>query len=71
MGSENWQPIEKAPRDGEPFLATDARGTFAVVDYDDTTTPATWGAEGWNYSLDRFTHWMPLPTPPSPYPSGD
>ena len=67
----DWQPIETAPRDGTHFLAAWGSGAVSIV---------WWIGDGYNSfgngSSDRcgtphqfgpswFTHWMPLPAPPS------
>ena len=68
-----WRPIESAPRDGTTFLA-------AVEVMSNKTGAAWWELhlvacddetgnihhdydQGW--SLDAYTHWMPLPGPPT------
>lgn len=66
-----WQPIETAPQDGSPILATGGGLAEAVdiVTYNEQV--GAWNAT--NYTLDdrddeidgysRPTHWMPLPGP--------
>lgn len=63
-----WQPIETAPKDGEPFLGTNARYAYSLqrcgVYY--------WDRWCWRHQVDDYgdppatwlTHWMPLPAPP-------
>lgn len=67
-----WQPIETAPRD-EPILAAiEVRYTRTgkshwerhVIWCDDETGEISADCEqGWGFR--DYTHWMPLPTPPS------
>lgn len=70
--SRTWKPIESAPKtdDGEPILACDARvlgGQFEVVFWDtDCVGDWPWQTQdGPAFHKDRFTHWMPLPKPPT------
>ncbi|MDW9447152.1 DUF551 domain-containing protein [Sinorhizobium meliloti] len=60
-----WQPIETAPKDGMPILATfwlwdnpeEGRGVDVV----------SWDGAGWStdaYPVYPPTHWQPLPAPP-------
>jgi Protein of unknown function (DUF551) len=62
-GSEKWQPIETAPRDGTMVLVFRAPETgyekrVYGVDY-------TKGGEWWlSRTQMQPTHWMPLPPPP-------
>ena len=75
-----WRTIETAPRDGTWFLASSINhGSMEVVCWQDGapsgstfdgTTEEGWVSDG---GLDRFyanprwfTHWMPLPEPPTP-----
>lgn len=55
-----WQPIETAPRDGRPILASDI-GPYAYVVEWFKANKAWIGADGMYWSP---THWMPLPEPP-------
>jgi hypothetical protein len=70
----DWQPIETAPRDGTPVLVY---SPMACVGVD---IGLWWGLRngfdiGWYYEdepereeelAQSFTHWQPLPSPPSP-----
>lgn len=61
-----WQPIERAPRDGSELLLTDGErvavwpaptpGTLFYL-------PGSKDAPGTMYNFHP-THWMPLPDPP-------
>jgi hypothetical protein len=62
-----WQPIETAPKDGINILVVDARvrELWAVASWDaDEPSTAKWCTLDGAYHQDRFTHWMPLPSPP-------
>lgn len=68
-----WQPIETAPKDGTKFFACGLKYNFwppKSVEYHtaDHLWMDSWGCE---YDLDRFTHWMPLPTPPQQPEAGE
>lgn len=73
-----WQPIETAPKDGREFLAVNAHHagvSYRVVYFDDDAKePYIWRVEdsqaGFNHHKDFFTHWMPLPEPPTSQISG-
>lgn len=67
LQDEPWQPIEKFPRDGDAYLATDNRvlGGFPQVVY--------WHEERLHvpdadisYSHGFFTHWKRVDEPPPP-----
>ena len=64
-----WQPIETAPKDAVNILAVDARTCYEpmVVQWDKyENSDYSWlGSEGYKYHKDVFTHWMPLPEPPT------
>ena len=67
--TNEWQPIETAPKDGTPFLS------YRVLrSHPDIASVRFWPdgkigglAGGWRYDLNGNgpTHWMPLPTPPA------
>lgn len=68
-----WRSIETAPKDGTAILLTDARvlAWTHVAGWDEYQfrgeTCWGWGRDDcdtfWHH--DMFTHWMPLPAPPS------
>jgi len=70
--SQQWQPIETAPRDGKAFFWIVPK--TAEETFQDTSgnlilskAPPHWELcyfRGWN-SLSKATHWMPLPEPPA------
>lgn len=66
--SEEWQPLETAPKDGRAILGF-IPGWFAIC--------GTWFQDGqWWMAAGQDgrmgcpppTHWMPLPEPPRPVP---
>lgn len=62
QGSDRWQPIASAPKDGSAFLA-------ATKFLGMPTVERIWwdgGAGGWQGAQgeQRFDAWMALPTPP-------
>ncbi len=69
--SDEWKPIESAPKDGTAILAAtwseDWGGQFMqIVDWD--CWHDTWGwavTDGVLYQPQVFTHWQSLPSPPS------
>lgn len=69
-----WQPIETAPKDERNILAIrfgeECNPSYRVVYWDtEAEAPHMWhvedAADGFNVHQDFFTHWMPLPEPPS------
>jgi hypothetical protein len=60
----DWQPIETAPRDGTSVLLVSGppvQNRIVLTSW--VGAPHNhWRAE----PFGRFTHWMPLPDPPSP-----
>ena len=67
-----WQPIETAPRDGSEFLAVvEVKNLYGlrwherrVIWVDEETGDLSEDCDfGW--SLDDYTHWMPLPDAPT------
>lgn len=66
-----WQPIETAPKAGsEVFMVTGMTEQPCVV----TRSAKNWRETGYPFAAyhtgvvfaeDKFTHWMPLPTPPA------
>lgn len=62
--SEEWQPIETAPKDGTPILGTDEDGEQYVIEW----WPKGARQDGFYECGDLLrapTHWRPLPSPPS------
>ena len=74
----NWQPIETAPKDGTVILLHHSRN--ALCGYASSVRPlkaiAIGYFRGWwvtgvpgghseGGGDNQFTHWMPLPTPPT------
>lgn len=70
-----WQPIETAPKDAP--LSEEV--TWIIVTDGKEVAPARWGHSPygggeqwmiyqgdseWEHSIDKPTHWMPLPEPP-------
>lgn len=65
--ADAWSAIESAPFDGTKFLAITREG-IQRVDYYNAKNQGKWfkGQVFWNEkSIDRYTHWMPLPQPPA------
>lgn len=69
----DWKPIETAPKDGTEFLAfgsyryegDDADTIYHyVVSYANNETHP-WEIDGTQFGPKFFSHWMPLPPPPS------
>jgi hypothetical protein len=60
--SEQWQPIETAPKDGTEVLVLGRpiKGERGSVWIDRYEIVQTGGEEGWPISV---THWRPLPAP--------
>lgn len=62
----NWRPIETAPKDGAYYLFLHKNGGMHTACWNSTF-------EDWRIaqsSISRqFTHWMPLPPPPSTEPA--
>jgi len=70
MTTQQWQPIETAPRDGTQIVAVDCDGQRMVAEYSvlsDGTSVWEIGHSSDGYILHcgaPLTHWMPLPEPP-------
>ena len=68
-----WQPIETAPKDGTAIVAWCVHPyASSMTEPDDYVGPviARWidhngGGWTWHGHLGNFTHWMPLPEPPT------
>lgn len=66
---DEWRDIASAPKDGTPILMWVSGERRRVVfgwwsGRHDPEYP--WHTYGEAYRVDIPTHWMPLPTPPSP-----
>ena len=71
-----WKPIETVPRDGTNCLFfqpgnpnavhSGARRTHIRVD----AFSEVWPNGIYRYAEAKYTHWMPLPDPPSELPAG-
>jgi hypothetical protein len=69
LKEREWQDISTFPRDGEGYLACHANyagGIQEVVYWDGDKPDYPFGGESVNFAPSRFTHWRPLPEPPSP-----
>ncbi len=70
----NWQPIETAPKDGQPILLGWTGGSSDLGFWVADPSRNYWELTGWflwdsNVLCDRPskpTHWMPLPEGPKP-----
>jgi len=65
-----WQPIETAPKDGDDILVlwSDPGAGCLVVSWEDKPRQPGWNwatLDGLSYHADAFSHWMPLPDPPT------
>ncbi len=74
----DWQPIATAPKDGETRLyAVEVHGAkgaswweyYALYLDDDSELNEISGDPFTTWSLEDFTHWMPLPQPPAESPA--
>jgi hypothetical protein len=81
MLTDEWQPIETAPRDGTPILLCHWEDEYCLV--------GEWWVHGWwstgpfRYAPNQIeirdpifldfepTHWMPLPPPPMEHTNAD
>jgi hypothetical protein len=71
--SEEWRPIETAPKDGTWIVAWCVHPyASSMTQPDEYVGPvvASWidhngGGWTWHGHLGNFTHWMPLPPPPA------
>jgi hypothetical protein len=69
--SDNWRPIESAPRDGTSILVYEPPGEnfperYVVVFWrgsEDYKFRFPWSG-GDNHYAELFNHWQPLPSPP-------
>lgn len=59
--AQGWQPISTAPKDGTRVLTCNSR-RVALSWFDDDPDFLVWA----NTGVRNPTHWMPLPSPPSP-----
>jgi len=64
--TENWQPIETAPKDGTYVLVYGYRSHVdgSVMHVVRWTKGDGWAADGDDLGEQKPTHWMPLPPPP-------
>lgn len=61
---EGWRPIETAPMNFDRCLFFTSKGIYRVDRFHEDYPPAE-GRQRWReVPADRYTHWMPLPTPP-------
>jgi hypothetical protein len=58
--SNEWQPIDTAPKDGRRLLLATPRGKMA-----DGNWEKTYKVWSWPYVMVNPTHWMPAPLPPA------
>lgn len=63
----DWRPIETAPKDETEILVCDARiyGGFYQVVFCSQPGWHWQTSDGPVFHPSAFTHWMPLPEPPS------
>lgn len=63
-----WEPIETCPKDGTRFLAITDYGKMCVMRFSgvETIVRDTTCRRCGGFGLGGLTHWMPLPTPPTP-----
>jgi hypothetical protein len=59
-----WMPIETAPKDRTYVLAGHLDGSMSVVFWNGFA----WDDGDYNSNMNWFTHWMPLPAPPTASP---
>lgn len=57
---QQWQPIETVPKDGTEVIVVDVNGDQFIA----SSTDGHNLCDGF-YPIDRPTHWMPLPEPPT------
>jgi hypothetical protein len=60
----NWQPIESAPKTGDPILIYCGEGRIKIGWWIDAGKGYWDDATDWSYDLEEATHWQPLPDPP-------
>jgi len=62
-----WQPIETAPKDGMRVMLCSAIGKIpGWANKRDYYHLAQWNGQHWTpYVPNHWTHWMPLPPPPT------
>lgn len=60
----DWQDISTAPKDGSRALFIERSGRMRVDHWHKTATDSFWRER--RTPDGRYTHWMPLPAPPTP-----
>ena len=60
-----WQPIETAPKDGKEFLVCNTRQGNVKQLVSWNKVHGFWQSKGKADVSFQWTHWMPLPEPPS------
>ena len=62
----NWQPIDTAPKDGARVLLLFYTDAVASCHFKNHSEGGNWYTDiGFSMLIERPTHWMPLPEPPS------
>jgi len=62
MKENKWQPIESAPKDGNPILIYGTSGRVHYNYWHGGSLNEWWYPAA--YRNEEFTHWQPLPEPP-------
>jgi hypothetical protein len=71
-----WQPIDSAPKNLDEVLVYDPDyGGVRMAQYESQAQPPFWSIDVWDLTMPNTarerieihpTHWMPIPSPPSP-----